>query len=215
MEICAHAKVECPNGCRSHLAFRRANITTAPQRTSSLGLTTASACPNGCRKKMNRNQLKSHVTFDCSRRLVQCQFCGESIQHEDEFKHAETCDHFPAQYCTIRTAMCLPAVQHCTLSATLYLPSTILYCHYITVSPCSTTLYGTLEKTDAVTFPVQYCPRGCNSKNMTRRQVCSLFCTVKFPFIVYSAPVFFNRGSAEPKRSASDIQGFRRTTGDQ
>ena len=65
----------------------------------SLTLTTVSNCPNSCRTTVFRSELKTHMNFDCGRRLISCQFCGEAIYHDDEFDHAETCDHFPVQRC--------------------------------------------------------------------------------------------------------------------
>ncbi|XP_078350390.1 TNF receptor-associated factor 5-like [Oculina patagonica] len=57
-------------------------------------------CPNsGCTEKLTKQDLKIHVTFECSWRKVNCEYCQTSFIKNQKQKHFGVCQKFPVQ-CT-------------------------------------------------------------------------------------------------------------------
>ncbi|CAH3192850.1 unnamed protein product [Porites evermanni] len=57
-------------------------------------------CPNvGCKEKLTKQELTIHVTFECSWRIIKCEYCTASFVQNQKQIHLATCRKFPVQ-CT-------------------------------------------------------------------------------------------------------------------
>ncbi|XP_073248340.1 TNF receptor-associated factor 4-like isoform X2 [Porites lutea] len=57
-------------------------------------------CPNiGCKEKLTKQELTIHVTFECSWRIIKCEYCTASFVQNQKQIHLATCTKFPVQ-CT-------------------------------------------------------------------------------------------------------------------
>ncbi|KAJ8043386.1 TNF receptor-associated factor 4 [Holothuria leucospilota] len=52
-------------------------------------------CPNECGAKFEKRFLEGHVTEDCTKRMVQCEFCDQCVFYKDEIAHMNACKRFP------------------------------------------------------------------------------------------------------------------------
>lgn len=52
-------------------------------------------CPNECGAKFEKRFLEGHVSEDCTKRMVQCEFCDTCVFYKDEIAHMNACKRFP------------------------------------------------------------------------------------------------------------------------
>lgn len=52
-------------------------------------------CPNSCGAQFDKRFLKQHLSDDCTKRMVTCEFCKETVFYKDEIAHMNSCKEFP------------------------------------------------------------------------------------------------------------------------
>ncbi|XP_077995572.1 TNF receptor-associated factor 4-like [Glandiceps talaboti] len=52
-------------------------------------------CPNICGAHFEKRFLEGHITEDCHKRTVQCDFCEKNVFYKDEIAHMNACKQFP------------------------------------------------------------------------------------------------------------------------
>ncbi|XP_041456126.1 TNF receptor-associated factor 5-like [Lytechinus variegatus] len=52
-------------------------------------------CPNVCGAHFDKRFLETHLEDDCTKRMVQCEFCQKKIFFKDEIAHMNACQNFP------------------------------------------------------------------------------------------------------------------------
>ncbi len=52
-------------------------------------------CPKKCGDSYERRFHETHITEDCARRMVDCQYCKKEIKHEQLEEHYRACTNFP------------------------------------------------------------------------------------------------------------------------
>ncbi|XP_033102352.1 TNF receptor-associated factor 4-like [Anneissia japonica] len=52
-------------------------------------------CPNTCGAKFEKRFLDSHLSDECNKRMITCEFCQKTVFYKDEITHLNSCLKFP------------------------------------------------------------------------------------------------------------------------
>ncbi|CAH3044933.1 unnamed protein product [Pocillopora meandrina] len=87
-------------------------------------------CPNsGCTEKVTKQDMRTHVTSECSWRIIHCEYCQTLVSFNKRKKHFHVCQKFPV-HCTNKCGLEEIPREKLELHIGKDCPVTVVYCEF-------------------------------------------------------------------------------------